>query len=686
VSIITEYPSWFLIFCLLAGLGYSFFLYHKRNPDLNKFVHYSLFALRFAIVSLLCLFLLGPLLKSTSTYTEKPIVIIAADNSASIAKNKDSVFYKREFPAQLKDLAAQLGDKYEVRFVKFASDVQEDTSLNYSGKETNISALLAEIRGSYEGKNLGALVLASDGLYNTGNNPLYEAEKNNFPIYTLALGDTLLQKDALIKKVSNNQTAYIGNQFPVEVQVQASDLKGMDATVSILQDGKKLAEQAVKYASLHHSAVLNFLITAGKAGLQRYEAVVSVAEGEQNKNNNRASFVVDVIDKREKILILANAPHPDVNALKQAIEGNQSYEVEVKLAENFSSSFKPYSLVILHQLDGKNFLQEKLIAELSKHKTSEWQFARGIFWAFPSLKRGSSSNRINEVVPVYNQGFSLFTISNDLKNYIKEFPAVLCPLQSYTTSAGTISLLNQQIGQVQTENPLLLFADDQGRKTALFLGNGLWRWRLRDHADHENTNLFDELVQKTVQYLSVKADKSFFKVYTRRIINENEAVEFDAEVFNPSYELITEPEVSMVITDEAKKQFTYTFSKNQKGYHLNVGNFPPGNYTYRSQVKINNQVFEQTGGFTVKPMLAEFTGLVADHALLYNISRKTGGQLFYPRQMAGLQKKLLDNEDLKTLVHEQKEVNDLINKKGLFFILLVFLSIEWFVRKYKGLN
>jgi hypothetical protein len=269
---------------------------------------------------------------------------------------------------------------------------------------------------------------------------------------------------------------------------------------------------------------------------------------------------------------------------------------------------------------------------------------------------------------------------------VKELPAVSCPLATYRLANGTSTLLNQQIGQVQTENPILVFSDENGQKSALFCGDGLWRWRLRDYADHENTSVFDELIQKTVQYLAVKADKSFFKVYTRRIINENEPLEFDAEVFNPSYELITEPEVNMVITDEGKKQFTYTFSKTSKGYHLNANNFPPGNYTYRSQVKIDTKVFEQTGSFTVKPLMAEYTGLVADHALLYNISRKTGGQLYYPKQMGELQKKLLDNENIKTLVHEQKEVNDFINLRFIFFVLLVFLSVEWFVRKYNGLS
>ncbi len=686
LNIITEYPIWFIVFCLLAGFGYSFFLYRKINADINKTIRYSLSGIRFFTVSLLCFFLLNPLIKSSSSYTEKPIIIIAADNSASVTKNKDSVFYKNEFTALLHKFSNALSDKYDIHFVKFSNTVQEDTVLDFSGKETNISTLFAEIQNNYEGKNVGAVVLSSDGLYNTGNNPVYSIERSNYPVFTVAIGDTTLQRDALVKKVNHNQTAYIGNQFPIEVQVQATDLQGKDAVVSILHGGKKIGEQAIKYASINHTVVLNFLLNADKAGLQRYDAIVSVVDGEQNKTNNTMPFVVDVIDKREKIIVLAAAPHPDISALKQAIGANQSYEVDVILAENFNSSLKPYSLVILHQIDWKNPASKKIAAEIATHKTSVLQFAKSDFWAFQAVRLSGTSTRFNEVEPVLNNGFALFTVSNELKNYIKEFPAVSSVLSTYKVATGATVLIKQQIGQVQTENPILVFADEGGKKSALFCGDGLWRWRLRDYADHDNSNLFDELIQKTVQYLSVKADKSFFKVFTKRIINENEPVEFDAEVFNPSYELINEPEVSLIITNADKKQFSYVFSKANNAYHLNAGNFPPGDYSYESKVKINNQLYIQKGEFAVKPLLAEFTSTTANHALLYTISKKTGGQLFYPKQLNDLQKKLMESENIKTLVHEQRQVNDFINLKILFFILLVFLSMEWFIRKYNGLS
>ena len=136
MSIITEYPIWFILFCLLAGLAYSFFLYRKINPEITKVIRYTLFVSRFLVVSLLCFFLLNPLIKSTSSFTEKPIIVIAADNSASIIKSKDSLFYKNEFSSQIHKLSEALAEKYEIHFLKFSNEVKEDSSLDYADRKS----------------------------------------------------------------------------------------------------------------------------------------------------------------------------------------------------------------------------------------------------------------------------------------------------------------------------------------------------------------------------------------------------------------------------------------------------------------------------------------------------------------------------------------------------------------------
>ena len=212
----------------------------------------------------------------------------------------------------------------------------------------------------------------------------------------------------------------------------------------------------------------------------------------------------------------------------------------------------------------------------------------------------------------------------------------------------------------------------------------MWKWKLRDYADHGNHNLFNELVLKTVQYLSVKADKSFFRLTTKKIITENEEIEFNAEVYNQSYQLITDPDVSVVLTDTSGKQFSYTMSKSGSNYYLNSGLFPTGEYTYKATVKVNNEVFTRNGTITVKAIVAEKINTVANHSLLYQMSTQSGGKLFYKNQLSLLEKDLESNELIKPVTYTQKQLSDLIDLKWIFFLVLGLLSIEWLIRKRSG--
>lgn len=44
---------------------------------------------------------------------------------------------------------------------------------NFTDKVTNLSELLKGVYDLYGGQNLGAVVVASDGIYNEGSNPAY---------------------------------------------------------------------------------------------------------------------------------------------------------------------------------------------------------------------------------------------------------------------------------------------------------------------------------------------------------------------------------------------------------------------------------------------------------------------------------------------------------------------------------
>jgi hypothetical protein len=207
---------------------------------------------------------------------------------------------------------------------------------------------------------------------------------------------------------------------------------------------------------------------------------------------------------------------------------------------------------------------------------------------------------------------------------------------------------------------------------------------MRDFADHDNHNLFNELINKTVQFLSVKADKSFFRVFTKKIINENEPLDFTAEVYNHSYELVTEPDVTLILKDAKGKLYNYTFNKKQTMYSLAAGQFAAGEYSYEAKVKFGDKLYTKSGIVIIKEIVSERINTVANHQLLYQIAKQSGGKLFYKNQLEQLQKEILSSESIKSITYSHKQLTDLVNLKWISFIILSLLSVEWFLRKRNG--
>ncbi|MCF8364130.1 MAG: hypothetical protein K9H16_00005, partial [Bacteroidales bacterium] len=197
MSLITEYPAWFVIFCIALGLLYAGILYFKnRKEEFSQTTNRWLAAIRFLAVFVISFLLLSPLVKTVFRKTEKPMIIFAQDNSESLVIGEDSGYYKNGYADQMRLLIEGLSQDYEVKSYTFGEKVAEGIDFTFRDKQTDISSLFDELAIRYSNRNVGALVLASDGVFNRGLNPLYTSDQVRFPVYTLALGDTAMRKDA----------------------------------------------------------------------------------------------------------------------------------------------------------------------------------------------------------------------------------------------------------------------------------------------------------------------------------------------------------------------------------------------------------------------------------------------------------------------------------------------------------
>ena len=692
MQIVFQYPTWFLLLAVLAGAAYALGMYYreKRVSEFPIWMVRGLAAIRGLAVFIIVVLLIGPLIKSTSKRTEKPIVVVAQDNSSSIPLNADSAFYRTEYQQQLADLRTQLSSDYEVKSYVFGNYVDETETADFSDGRTDISELFELLDNVYANRNVGAVVLASDGLYNRGRDPVYSPLHLNAPIYSIALGDTSIKRDVILKKVDHNRYAYLGNEFPVEITIEAEKFQGKNVTVQLSGEKGILWEQSVNINTNSFRKVVSAKLKAETPGLNRIRASVTVLNGELSRSNNSQDFFVEVLDGRQKVLILAANPHPDIAAIKRSISGNDNYEVEAFVLGEQEFTPEKYDLIILHQLP---MMGGRGRADMDKVRASTVPVfcvvggKTDLRW-FNDMNFGLQINAArqskNEVLPVFAKGFSLFTIDENVRRMVQRFPPLNAPFGEYLANGSAQTLFNQRIGNVETENPLLLFNDVSGRKMGVLVGDGIWRWRIRDYEENSSHEIFDRMLSKIVQFLALKTDKSLFRVTTKNRYNEDEAVLFNAELYNETYEPINEPEVDLTITDEEGKSYEYEFNRTDNAYRLNAGSFKEGNYRYKARISNAGKVFESEGQFMVAALKLETTRTTADHSLMYKLANGSGGELVYPRELQKLADAIKSREDIRNVVYEQSWFKEAIHLKWLFFVILALLTLEWFVRKRQG--
>ncbi len=677
-----DYSAWWIIACILTGIGYALLLY-KKNLQKGSFFFYFLFSLRAFLVALICFLLLSPLLQTQQKRTEKPLIIIAQDHSASIKIAPPAGFNFSQYHEDLNKLKESFEDD-EVAILNFGDQVQKGFSFNYSGQRTDVSELFRYIKEQYFGKNIGAVILASDGIFNKGSLPSGQLLETNAPIYTIALGDTIPKKDLLITNINYNKIVYLGNDHPISVQLAAFQSMGNNAVIHVnTSDGQHLSSH-FKINSQDWKQKFNFKLTAKKKGTQRISITVSTIDGEISTENNHQTIYVDVLDGRENVLILANAPHPDIKALKHSLESNKNYESEIVLADKAPKDLSKYGLLIFHNLPSTQFpLKDVLTNSTSK---SRW-FIMGnetnvnLLNQYQQLAILNGSNAAQENYASLNKNFNNFSLSEASKVFLQQLAPLSSAIQKYSLKASGNTLLYKR----NSEEPLLSFSEQNGIKTAFLAGEGLWRWRMENFYRLENHQAFDELVNKTVQYLNVKEDKRKFRVYPAKSrFADNEPVIINAELYNDAYETISDAEISLDLRHASGKKYSFIFSRKDMFYELNAGLLPEGEYTFTATANHGNKKHQTAGSFIVEKTNLELQQTTANHQALYQIAESSGGEMVYPKDISRLTDLINKNEKIKTISYQDKTYQDLTDLKWVFFLLILLLSIEWFLRKRNG--
>lgn len=672
----------------------SLYFKDKRIKENKSWLPGLLGILRFLSVLGILFLLLMPLIKNYITEEQKPLIVFAEDVSESISLSTDEAQYT-QLQEQLKKLKSELDSKFDIVDIRFSEKLAFNDTDTLNTRTSNLSVPLEFISENYEDQNLGAVIMITDGIYNEGKNPLYANANIEAPLYTIPLGDTTIRKDLIIKNVLHNRIVYLNDKFAIETDVQAYNAVGARSTISISKvvNGKTilLEKQSINIDKNNFFKSYKFELTAEQVGNVKYKISLNGINNEITLANNSRNVYIEVLDARQKILLLANSPHPDIKALRTIINSNKNYELDVIMADAITTSLNRYDLIILHNLPSQKYNINTYLAEINKLKKPVFYIvgAETNTSAFNKVQNVMSINgansSMNDITPILEGGFSLFTLSDLLKSRVKQFVPLKVPFGEYKTDATAKVLLYQKIGNVETQFPLLAYSDINNHKQAVLSGEGIWRWRLTEFTDFPEQPFTKETILKTLQYISQKEDKRQFRAFTNKNnYRENENILFDAQLYNANYEPINNPEAYLRIKNSAGEKFEYTFSKNNNYYYIDAGRLPEDNYSYTASASYNGKALEATGKFSVQSIVKEQYDLTAKHDLLYNLSQQYGGEVLYPDNIDRLRELVSTNDSIKPILYQKAETKPLVDYKWILAVLIIFLAIEWFLRRYFG--
>jgi hypothetical protein len=690
VGIITELPFTLIIPCIFLGAGYALWLYFReiQKGGLRKWMILLMFAFRFIVVTSLAFLLLSPLVRISEKVVEKPIIIFGIDNSGSVISSGDSSFLKGKWPAMVNELRDALTEKAEVKIYSFGDVVRDGFNGRFDEKRTDISGFFNEVKTRFTNRNVAALILASDGIYNQGTDPYYAAKEIPYPVFTVSMGDTALQKDAIIKKLFSNKTAFKGDRFPIEVLVELNKLTGLKSKIILKKGDTEIDAKEIRANTVQNTKRVSFWIDANQTGLNRYRIELVPMPGETNLDNNHAEWFVEVRETKQKAALVFNSPHPDLMAIYLALSTSSHFDVTQIPGTTSVANWNDYDLVILHQLPSVNSIRD--IDPVMKSRASVLFIlgAQTDVNAFNALKTGllinSGKNNYVEVEPLVNPDFSLFSVPRQDQMILGEFPPLQAPFGSYQVNPLAETMVFQQIAGVSTKTPLIMFNRQNDRKVGIIAGENIWRWRMSSFIRKSSFDLFDQTMDKIAIYLAAREDKSFLRINVKSKFSENEPIGMEAEVYNKSYERIISPDINVTILDKEKKSYPFIFSKADSYYFLNAGHFPVGDYTYTATAKVGNEFYSKTGEFVVSEINTESLNLIADHQVLSRIALSHDAVMVPADSLPTLKQRILARDEVRSVSSELVKLTDLISVPHVFFLILLLLAVEWILRKREG--
>lgn len=678
-------PLWLVLCALVAG-GFSFFLYYRYRSVWAPRHQVWLSVVRFLVVFGALALLLSPLIKRLNNQYQKPQINILIDQSASVGTKAQG-----QVQAVLKELTTTLGtdQKYQLEYFGLSGGPIEPDSLSFQEEATNIQKALQSISEFTAGEHIVATVLVSDGLVNQGL--ALEDIVESKPVICIGVGDTTEQKDLVLTELYTNPSTFKGNEFPIQASILSTGFKGQSTQVEFLVNDQLVKTTTLNFSDPKEIKELIFKYTSRKAGYLKLEVRAGPLNGEQTLLNNTKTKYVKVNESKQRVAIIARNPHPDVKALYTTIKKFDQYEAEVFVLSHQTK--KPdvsgFDLFVMHQFPCLACGHTELLNQVLASNKPRWMITGALsdYALFnttnQTLKLASVKNT-DEVSGNFDSNFNLFKTDDLNLDFVKYAPPLVSAFAQVNTAPQTTVLMNQTIGTVQSNKPLMAYNGSKGVRELVFLAEGIWHWKMTEYLENQHTNQFDLLVSKLLGLLDEgNKEDQFMARIAQEQYNSTQKPQFSFTSKNTLGELVYGNLIELTLEKDNKNIANYKLKVSESNSFYSIAPLESGFYSFRASTVIGGKRLMSRGSFSVETLQLENKNLQADFDAIRVLSQNTAGQFYQAAQVAQLAD-WLKAQDFKQKVVANEEKIFLNHLFWPLFLLLVLISVEWIARKILG--
>lgn len=718
IELSSKINTFYIVLFFILIVLFTIYIYKTTIPQVTTTKRVILITLRSIAFFLMLFLIFEPLLTIIKKKEEKPVLAVLLDDSKSMSITDKSgnrveilkkIIESKEFD-ELKNIGDvkffSFGDKTKM-FEEFKPD-----SLKFYADVTNISKAIKEATKLLEGKNLKSLLIISDGEYNTGQNPVYLAESFNGQINTIGIGDSSEQKDISITKIITNNIVYKGTKVPVNVFLKSSGYENESISVSLKYEGKTIETKNLNISSGTTEYNLDFLYEPEEEGIKKYNIIASPLKGEITTKNNQKSFFVKVLKNKLKITIIAGAPSHDVSFVKNGLlqDGNidvktYTQRVDGDFYEGLldSKQLEETECIYLIGFPQSNTKQSilEMVKDAISNKGKPVFFISDFSIDYGKLKilepylpftvKQINNNEILvspniSVVQLKSPVLKITGTEEDL-NIWNNLPPIFRTETVFEKKPESEVLSYLKINNIPFNYTLVLQRKVYKQKSVAITGYGIWRWKLLSEGLGGNSDFLKIFLGNSVRWLTTREDDRKFKVITsKEVFSSGESVEFFGELYDDNYQPIDNALVKVKVQSDSD---TYEVTMNSIGsgrYTANIEGLKEGDYKFTGLAENGEiKLGEDNGRFSVGESNLEFINLRMNAPLLKLLAQKTGGGFFTADNFYGIVEKLKKDKNFSSIQVSHKDEFQLWNVYYILIVIILLLSIEWYIRKKSGL-